>query len=109
MGAPFPNDWSFSVVYSDFDVNVHRQLRECALATLKQEEGHLTDRVVKMINWKMVEATKCADWHCIFGTKFSTCLEYDRGSLLHFRIGDHAFVLFRCNAEEVFRISEVGI
>ncbi|KAK5982191.1 hypothetical protein GCK32_021702, partial [Trichostrongylus colubriformis] len=85
--------------YSDFDVALHRQLRKYALALLEQEGGRLTERFVKMINWNMAEATKRSDWQCIFGTAFSACLEYERGSLLHFCIGDHAILLFRCNSE----------
>ncbi|KAK6033924.1 hypothetical protein COOONC_28574, partial [Cooperia oncophora] len=93
--------------YSDFGVELHRQLRECAFETLTQEEGRLTERVIKMICWKMAEATKYTDWQCIFGKQFSTCIEYDRGSLLHFRIGDHAFVLYRISPGKTFRMSEV--
>ncbi|RCN49794.1 hypothetical protein ANCCAN_04037 [Ancylostoma caninum] len=70
-------------------------MKECIINLLKKEEGYLTEQVIKAINTKMEEITKKADWQCIFGQKFATCLECERGSLFYFHIGNTGFVLYR--------------
>ncbi|KIH57678.1 hypothetical protein ANCDUO_12127 [Ancylostoma duodenale] len=84
MAKSSAEDDKFYVVYSDFELAVHRQIRECAINLLKKEEGCLTEQI-----------TKKADWQCIFGQKFATCLECERGSLFYFHIGNTGFVLYR--------------
>ncbi|EYC02965.1 hypothetical protein Y032_0097g3047 [Ancylostoma ceylanicum] len=95
MAKPSSDDDNFYVVYSDFDLGVHRQMRECAISLLKKEEGRLSEQVIKALSTKMEEITKKAEWHCVFGQKFATCLECERGSLFYFQIGNTGFVLYR--------------
>ncbi|WKY12213.1 hypothetical protein Q1695_003641 [Nippostrongylus brasiliensis] len=97
--AIYEKQWNFTVVYSDFDIGLHRSVKDCALGVLKRQEGQLNEEVVRTITTKIKEMTNASEWQCIFGKMFSTCVECDRGSLLHFRIGDSAFVVFKCTTE----------
>ncbi|KAK6758320.1 hypothetical protein RB195_015872 [Necator americanus] len=50
-------DDQFHVVYSDFDLNLHRQIRDCTLSILKNEGGLLNEQVIKTISTKMEEGS----------------------------------------------------
>ncbi|KHJ86901.1 hypothetical protein OESDEN_13335 [Oesophagostomum dentatum] len=74
-------------------------MRECALTSLKNEGGLLTEQVIRSINNKMEEVTQKSEWQCVFGQQFAMCLEFERNSMLYFCIGNTAFVLYRCVKE----------
>ncbi|VDL76636.1 unnamed protein product [Nippostrongylus brasiliensis] len=43
--------------YSDFDIGLHRSVKDCALGVLKRQEGQLNEEVVRTITTKIKEVS----------------------------------------------------